>query len=98
LHNNNYETSTKQKSEILMEIYTVAIYDRRMCMKKIIPVGIVFQGRQLVVWLGVSFCNLTHSSSLYVYTVYRDVMSTLNGGTHRCRKRTNIPAILTMQT
>jgi len=34
LHNNNYETSTKQKSEILMEIYTVAIYDRRTCMKK----------------------------------------------------------------
>ena len=54
---------------ILMKLYTVAVYNLRMRMKEDNSGPKYFKGR--VQW-GVSFCDLTHSSSICLYGFRHD--------------------------
>ena len=56
---------------ILMKLYTVAVYNLRTCMKEDNPGPKYFKGS--VRWgLSVSFCDLTHSSSICLYGFRHD--------------------------
>ena len=68
VHLSKYVVSSSLTEEpILMKLYTVTVYNLRMCVKEENPCPKYFKwDNKRKLWTGLSFCNLTHSSCFIV--------------------------------